>query len=171
MSKGKPELRERLKQGRLAMSDAQRTLKSREIVRKLKESIEWPGVKTLHYYEPIKNLVEVDISGLVTYLEDTYPDMKLFTPRLIGKKWQMVAARGGNVPPQFDAVIVPMLGFDSRLHRIGYGGGYYDKFLATQPAAQKIGVCFESGIIDEIPIETHDIPLDLIITEKTVYEN
>ena len=65
-----------------------------------------------------------------------------------------------------------MLGFNSKaLHRIGYGGGYYDKFLATQPQAQKIGVCFEQGKLAQIPAELHDIPLDVIITENHIYRS
>jgi len=64
-----------------------------------------------------------------------------------------------------------MLGFDKTLNRIGYGGGYYDKFLANQPDAQKIGVCFEQGKVEHIPAEPHDIPLDIIITEEKVYSS
>ena len=63
-----------------------------------------------------------------------------------------------------------MLGFDPKtLHRIGYGGGYYDQFLATQPQAQKIGVCFDHGKTENIPTEPHDIPLDVIVTEENIY--
>jgi 5-formyltetrahydrofolate cyclo-ligase len=166
----KLELRQKLKQTRLEMTDAERTVKSREIVRRLKSEIDWVKVKSVHYFEPIKQLVEVDISSLITYLEDTYPDLKLFTPRLIGGNWELIAAKGGEVPSKFDVVIVPMLGFDSRLHRIGYGGGYYDKFLAGQAQAQKIGVCFDNGKTDYIPDEPHDVSLSMIITETDAYK-
>ncbi len=170
MNTEKTELRRSLKQVRLEMSDAERTIKSRAIVERLKQAIDWPGVKTLHYFEPIKQLLEVEISGLIVYLEDNYPDLKLFTPRLIGDTWQLVAARGGTPPSEFDVVIVPMLGFDNNLQRIGYGGGYYDKLLATQPKAKKIGVCFENGKIENIPADAHDIPLNMVITESAAYE-
>ena len=165
----KAKLREALRQTRLTMSDAERTLKSREIVERLINVIDWSSVKTLHYFEPIKNLVEVDISSFITDLEDNYPDIKLFTPRLIGKIWELIAVRGGETPTEFDVVIVPMLGFDEKLNRIGYGGGYYDKFLATQPNAKKIGVCYESGKADSIPTEPHDVPLSTIVTEQRTY--
>ncbi len=169
MKLGKAELRQSLKQSRLEMRDAERTTKSRAINERLKKVVDWSGVKTLHYFEPIKQLMEPDISGLITYLEDNCAELKLFTPRLIGGVWQLVAARGGTPPTEFDIIIVPMLGFDKNLHRIGYGGGYYDKFLATQPQAKKIGVCFEAGKLDYIPSELHDVALDAVITETQTY--
>ncbi len=166
----KAELRKSLKQKRLEMGDAEHTLNSREITRRLKEQVDWSGVKTVHYFEPIGELLEVDISGLVTDLEDNFSNVQLFAPRLIGKEWQMISLKPTVPPEQFDVIIVPMLGFDPKtLHRIGYGGGYYDKFLATQPGAQKIGVCFEDGKTEHIPAEPHDVPLDTVVTEKKVY--
>jgi 5-formyltetrahydrofolate cyclo-ligase len=72
--------------------------------------------------------------------------------------------------PAFDVIIVPMLGFDTSLQRIGWGGGYYDKFLATQPKAKKIGVCYSIGEVERIPAEPHDIPLDMIMTERHTYK-
>lgn len=78
----------------------------------------------------------------------------------------MVSVKEGPPPAEFDLILVPMLGFDDQLQRIGYGGGYYDKFLATQPHASKIGVCFELGRLDQpIPAEPHDIPLERVVTE------
>src|SRR5947208_16075081 len=112
----KVDLREQLRHTRLEMTEAERTLKSREIVARLKQAIDWSQVKTLHYFEPIRRLVEVDISDLITHLEDNYPDLKLFTPRLIGKEWDLIAVKGGTPPAEFDAVIVPMLGFDGSLN-------------------------------------------------------
>ena len=92
------------------------------------------------------------------------------TSRLIGDTWELVSVRGTPPPDTFDVVIMPMLGFDPKtLHRIGYGGGYYDRFLATQPEAQKIGVCYDSAQTTDLPSEPHDIQLNQIITEVTVY--
>jgi 5-formyltetrahydrofolate cyclo-ligase len=169
MSHTKPELRKTLRQARLELTDAEHTLKSRAIVATLKQAIDWSKVKTLHYFEPLRELLEPDISDFITWIEDSYPDIKLFTPRLVGNEWVLVAARGGEVPTEFGVVLVPMLGFDDQLQRIGYGGGYYDKFLATQPHTQKIGVCFELGRVVQIPTAPHDIPLDLIVTETIIY--
>jgi 5-formyltetrahydrofolate cyclo-ligase len=169
MNRSKQQLRQDLKQARLEMTEADRTVKSRQIIENLKQATDWSQVKTMHYFEPLRRLMEPDISGFITHLEDNYPDLKLFTPRLIGNEWDLVAVRGGQIPDKFDVVIVPMLGFDESLQRIGYGGGYYDKFLATQSQAQKIGVCFETGRVEGIPAEPYDIPLNQIITEKNTY--
>lgn len=159
----KPELRKLLKTKRLALSSDERASKSNLIVSNLKNAIDWSGLKTFHVYEPILELGEVDVSKF-----DGSGD--LFTSRKIDNTWQVVSLNGdGPVPDQFDAVIVPMLGFDSSLHRLGYGGGYYDKFLATQPQAKKIGVCFEVGKVENLPAEPHDIALNLIVTEDKVY--
>lgn len=166
----KAELCKQLKQARLEMTDAEHTHKSQAIVERLKKLVDWSKVGTVHYFEPIRRLLEVDISYLVIELEDTYPDIQLFTPRLIKGTWQMVSIKAKTPPAGFDVVIVPALGFDPRtLHRIGYGGGYYDKFLATQPKAKKIGVCFETGKIRHIPTEPHDIPMDIIVTDQKAY--
>lgn len=170
MGLSKVELRLQLKELRLTMTDAERTVNSRAIVERLKKAADWSAVTTVHYFEPLRELMEPDISGLITYLEDNYSGIQLFTPRKIGNTWEMVSVRNSAVPDKFDVIIVPMLGFDPKaLHRIGYGGGYYDKFLATQPQAIKIGVCFESGKIEKMPIEMHDIELGKIITEQKVY--
>jgi len=167
----KSELRKSLKEARLTMSDAEHTLKSRQINKRLLQATDWSRVKSLHYFEPLQELLEVDTTDFVTNLEDQYPDLQLCVPRLIEGEWQLVAARGGLLRDEFDVIIVPMLGFDPKtLQRVGYGGGYYDKFLATQPQAFKIGICFEEGKRLDLATEPHDIPLDLIITDIAIYE-
>ena len=67
-----------------------------------------------------------------------------------------------------DLILVPGIIFDTEGHRIGYGYGYYDRFLKKVPKAIKIGVVFDFQIIDKIPREMHDVAVDLIITEKRV---
>lgn len=66
-----------------------------------------------------------------------------------------------------DVVLVPGIVFDESLNRIGFGGGYYDRFL-QETAALKIGVCFDCQIVAHICPEPHDIPMDLIVTEKRI---
>jgi 5-formyltetrahydrofolate cyclo-ligase len=168
MNNDKAELRVRLKRARLELTDAEHTLKSRAIVEELKEATDWSQVKSLHYFEPLHELLEPDIDNFISLLEDNFPDMALFTPRLIDNTWQLIAARGDELPEKFDVVIVPMLGFDNSHNRIGYGGGYYDKFLSTQKNSRKIGVCFKLGQVEKIPIESHDVALDLIVTEEGI---
>ncbi|TDH59943.1 5-formyltetrahydrofolate cyclo-ligase [Dankookia rubra] len=70
-----------------------------------------------------------------------------------------------------EALLVPLLGFDPQGYRLGYGGGYYDRTLAaarpTPPLA--IGVGFEVGRLETIHPQPHDVPMDLIVTERRVF--
>lgn len=69
-------------------------------------------------------------------------------------------------PEQIDFILVPGAAFDRRGERIGYGRGYYDKLLAScVSAAPKVAGAFEVQVIDKIPMEPHDIAVDLLITE------
>ncbi len=63
------------------------------------------------------------------------------------------------------AIIVPGVGFDERGFRIGYGAGFYDRFLKDSKAL-KIGVTFECCLVDRIQNEKNDIPVDFVVTEK-----
>ena len=66
------------------------------------------------------------------------------------------------------AVIVPCVGFDEEGYRIGYGGGYYDRFLSDFKV-KKIGVCFQATKVDKVITDEYDIKLDMIITETDTY--
>lgn len=70
---------------------------------------------------------------------------------------------------KLDLIIVPGIVFDKNGHRIGYGYGYYDRFLKTiKKEAIKIGLAFDFQLIDKIPEEKHDVPLNIIVTDKKV---
>ena len=76
-----------------------------------------------------------------------------------------VPAEGEPVSP--DILLAPLVGFDGRKYRLGYGGGYYDRTLAglvTKPRV--VGVGFELSRIPTIHPQSHDIPMDLIVTER-----
>ena len=67
-------------------------------------------------------------------------------------------------PAELDAVLVPMVAFDDRLCRLGYGGGNYDRLLSTlRPDALVVGVAFEEQRIPAVPLEPHDLPLPRIM--------
>ncbi len=72
-------------------------------------------------------------------------------------------------PNSIDLILVPGICFDNNMHRIGYGGGYYDKYLSGVHAT-KMGICFSGQIFaGEFPFsEGTDIPMDLIICEKCI---
>ena len=62
-------------------------------------------------------------------------------------------------------IIVPGLLFDKSNNRLGYGGGYYDKYLENKKI-YKIGICFHDLLIDKLETLSHDIKMDLVITER-----
>ena len=66
-----------------------------------------------------------------------------------------------------DVVIVPGIAFDINLNRIGFGGGYYDRFLRNKNAV-KIGACFDCQLVERIDADPHDIRMDIIVTEKQI---
>ena len=67
-----------------------------------------------------------------------------------------------------DVIIVPGLLFDKNMNRLGYGGGYYDKYL-TNTNLCKIGICFHEFLIDRLETFPHDVKMNMIITEKEIY--
>jgi hypothetical protein len=70
-----------------------------------------------------------------------------------------------------DALLIPPVGFGSRGYRLGYGGGYFDRTLASmRPQPLKIGVAFEVSRMDTIYPQPHDVPMDFIVTELGVHQ-
>ncbi len=67
----------------------------------------------------------------------------------------------------YDMMITPGLSFDSNNYRLGYGGGYYDTFLAENPAAKKVGIFYPFQEVDNLPLEPHDVRLDEILVNRT----
>ena len=70
---------------------------------------------------------------------------------------------------KIDLFIVPGVAFDINGNRLGYGGGYYDKYLKDTNAST-IGICFEEQITNEIEPEEHDIKVDIVQTERKTYD-
>lgn len=70
-------------------------------------------------------------------------------------------------PASIEVVVTPGSVFDARGGRLGYGGGYYDRFLqAAAPQALRIGLAFDLQVVSAVPLESHDQPLDYLITES-----
>lgn len=91
---------------------------------------------------------------------------------LINQRLGLRAARpdASEIPlSDLHAVIVPGLAFDRRGHRLGRGGGFYDRFLARLPqTVRTIGVAFDLQLVDEVPADPHDAPVQTLITECRV---
>ena len=69
-----------------------------------------------------------------------------------------------------DCIIVPGIVFSKSGNRIGFGCGYYDKFLNSHKQCFKIGLCYEFQLYEEIPTESFDVPMDIIVTENRIIE-
>lgn len=68
-------------------------------------------------------------------------------------------------PKDIDVIIVPGIVYDLQGYRVGYGGGYYDRYL-TNYEGHLISLAFDFQIVETVPKESHDIPVDIIITDK-----
>jgi 5-formyltetrahydrofolate cyclo-ligase len=71
-------------------------------------------------------------------------------------------------PQDIQATIIPLIGFDRQGNRLGYGAGYYDRFLEQYPGIVKIGVGYACQQVDAIPHDQYDIRLDYIVTEEGI---
>lgn len=71
-------------------------------------------------------------------------------------------------PEEIELIVVPAVAYDSRRNRLGRGKGFYDRLLATTKAT-KIGIGYTFQMVEEIPTEEHDVPMDFVITQLGVY--
>jgi 5-formyltetrahydrofolate cyclo-ligase len=108
-------------------------------------------------------IVKEDVSLRLSYLLDfaALVPSTFGVPEPVGSE---IPARGGDV----DTIILPMLGFDRTGGRIGYGAGYYDRFLEKNPALRKIGIAFACQEFDGLPLDETDVRMDHIITEEGI---
>lgn len=74
-------------------------------------------------------------------------------------------------PTELDLIVMPGLAFDRHGGRLGYGKGYYDRFLhQLRDDATKLALCFECQLFPEIPVLAHDVRMDRVITENAIYQ-
>ena len=78
----------------------------------------------------------------------------------------------GEVPiDQIDLLIVPAMAFDRRCNRLGRGGGFYDRFLANPKLhAATIGIAFAEQIVETLPIQPNDLPVEMVVTDEEIVE-
>ena len=87
--------------------------------------------------------------------------------KLIKNKFNILEPEESKVPESFllDVIFVPGLCFDKDGYRLGFGAGFYDKFLKLNPNSFKIGSCPKENLIDKLPRDSWDIKMDLVITD------
>ncbi len=159
----KKELRTQLLEKRASLSVLQVQDYSEKIVKKLIDYVNWDEIKTINVYRTIKSKNEVDMNVLLDFLSNNYPDIQTDMTESKISPLQ-------NIPKgkTYDLVIVPLVAFNRQGNRLGYGGGYYDKFLTKNNCKQAIGLAYSLQEVEELPVEEHDQKLGLIITEKEV---
>jgi 5-formyltetrahydrofolate cyclo-ligase len=99
----------------------------------------------------------------LSYLRDT--------TLLVKSTFHVPEPIGNEIPAQpsdIRTVIIPLLAFDRRGNRLGYGAGYYDRFLAQNPGVKKIGVAFSCQETDSVPGDENDVRIDIVVTEDEV---
>ncbi|MDT7924368.1 MAG: 5-formyltetrahydrofolate cyclo-ligase [Chlorobiota bacterium] len=106
------------------------------------------GAQLLHAWVTLESTYRPGQWGIP---EPEVPDEALQTAEQLG------------LTPQ-DVVLVPLVGYDRRLFRLGYGRGFYDGFLRGVPA-RRVGLAFSVQFVPEIPSEPHDVALDAVVTE------
>lgn len=166
----KAELRRKFLEARRAMLPVVAAEKSAILAQRLIDAIDWPSVRTVHCFMPLQDdhepdlraVIELALSrGAVVYTSDPAPA----TGRKVSKlnndaQQQLIKQYDASYIVKFDLIILPMLAYDPTTNqRLGFGGGYYDRLLANQPEARKIGVCFSEFAV-QLPSEAHDEPFD-----------
>jgi len=174
-------LRQRFLKQREALSEEERRILSLRICENLWKVV--PDALSLAAYMPIRG--EVDVRPLMLrWLER---GRRLFLPRVRGRELEMVEVtdlkrdlapgRFGILEPRGEGgselplvVLVPGVVFDREGYRIGYGAGFYDRFLAAKGERVAIGVAYRFQIVDSLPHDEHDRKMMLVVCEEGYYK-
>ena len=121
-----------------------------------------------------KDLINKSLKDKIVLLPKITKDKMLFIK--INKNTNYIKNTFGILEPigeiyggPIDLIIVPGVSFDKKLNRLGFGKGYYDKYLNNKNI-YKIGLSFSEQIKEIIPCDKHDIKMDMIITENKIYK-
>jgi 5-formyltetrahydrofolate cyclo-ligase len=177
----KDELRGEMKTRRNQLEAEQMQYKSISIARRLNDLMPVQNAKTIMGYASIKN--EVNLESF--YEEQRQIGKTILLPRVDGdqiaavewKGWQETKVSsfgiceplGESFPvEEIDVVLVPGLAFDGNGFRLGYGRGFYDRFLPElRSNAFKCGICYEFQVVESVFPHANDIPMHWIVTEKS----
>ncbi len=173
----KKELRRSIRERKRAMTEEEIVSRSQALARLFYASEAYQNAKTIYGYLPYNQEVRT-----VPILEHALKDGKqVAVPKVYGDEMkflyvtdltQVEKGYAGIPEPIADEpvaqdktalVLMPGLAFDPQGHRIGYGGGFYDKFLAAEPAHPTLALCYEFQMLPELETEEHDVPVDFVI--------
>ena len=184
----KSELRKLYLQKRLELNDADCLNYSRQICDQFFSNFDLSILKIIHLYLPIEKNKEPDTWLLLNRIQREFPAVRISVPRvrnnhlenffyegvhqLEKNAWGIPEPRQGIPTPieKIDLVIVPLLAFDQNGDRVGYGKGFYDKFLKECPAScKKVGLSFFKPVSHIQDVEAFDIALTNCITPDKMY--
>lgn len=158
---------------------------SRTVIRNLASQREYVGARTVATY--VSKEDEVQTSGLITRMLSE--GKRVVVPRVDGASGNLLffeirglrdlsPGRFGVLEPapgplpvplsECDVTIVPVVAWDERGYRIGYGKGYFDRALAKRGGSTSVGLAMEIQRVPEVPAGPSDVPLDIIVSEKRV---
>lgn len=173
----KQELRRIIRQRKRAMTEEEICSRSAALAEKFAASDAYRQAKTIYGYLPYNQEVRT-VPMLRRALEE---GKRVAVPKVYGDEMRFiyledltrVASGYAGIPePIADApvardetalVLMPGLAFDRQGHRIGYGGGFYDRFLAREPNHPTVALCYEFQVQDSLQTEQFDIPVDTVI--------
>ena len=173
----KKELRRAIRERKRAMTEEEIVSRSAKLGVLFTQSDAYKNAKTIYGYLPYNQEVRT-----VPMLEQALKDGKrVAVPKVYGDEMKFLylddltkVSKGyaGIPEPIADEpvaddetalVLMPGLAFDPAGHRIGYGGGFYDKFLAAEPNHPTLALCYEFQMLPELHTEEHDIPVDTVL--------
>lgn len=185
----KEELRDIYLKQRLALSEQSCSIMSHTISEKFIEAFDPDDLNVLHSFIPLTKNKEPDTWIIIDWIRTKYPDVRISLPRvtktgelqniyfdnrfpLKKNKWGLEEPTQGEATnaSDIDLVIVPLVAFDKKGNRVGYGKGFYDKFLAgCRPDCRRVGLSFFEAVDSIDDINTFDMPLHYCITPKNFY--
>ena len=174
----KKEMRAHIRAQKRALTEAQIVSASARLGEKFRACALYRNAKTIYGYLPYNQEVRT-----VPMLDQAIRDGKrVAVPKCYGEEMRFiyindfvaeVAPGYANIPePIADGpvagdktalVLMPGLAFDPAGHRIGYGGGFYDRFLAAEPNHPTLALCYGFQMVDHLQTEEFDIPVDLVL--------
>lgn len=173
----KQELRKKIRQQKKAMTEEMIVAASQDLARQFYATSLYQNAKTLYGYLPYNQEVRT-----VPILEQALRDgKKVAVPKVYGDTMRFIyltdltqialSAMGipepiADVPVAEDKtalVLMPGMAFDNQGNRMGYGGGYYDKFLAEEPNHPTVALCYGFQMVDAIPTDEYDIPVEVVL--------
>jgi len=185
----KPEIRSHYLSLRQALTDLEYNQFSKNLSDIFFSSVDLSAIKTLHIFLPIKNKKEPNAWLIIDRLSQEFPAIRISVPKMETEsrlrhfyfegrnqikenKWKIPEPQFGEITPtdKIDLVIVPLLAFDLKGNRVGYGQGFYDRFLKEcRPNCKKVGLSFFDPVKLISDIHLDDVKLSQCITPEKNY--